>query len=511
MSASSTQRVCLIILDGWGHGPADPRINAIHAAHTPFMDSLYAKFPHIELRTSGEDVGLPEGQMGNSEVGHMNIGAGRIVYQPLVRINKYFREGWFDRHPVLDELAQYLARTGATLHLLGLVSDGGVHSHIDHLKALIDVLERRGITRYYVHAFTDGRDTDPHAGKGHIAELQRFLADKHGRIASIVGRYYAMDRDRRWERIAKAYHLLVHGQGEPFADPVEAVAASYAEGITDEFITPKVMVGPTGAPLATIAPHDAVLFFNFRTDRGRQLTRALTQEDFPEFGMKTLPLFYITMTEYDKTFRRIRILVGEQKLTHTLGEVIAEHGLRQLRIAETEKYPHVTYFFSGGREVPFEGETRILVPSPKVATYDLQPEMSAEGVTQRVIEHIRTDAPELIVLNFANPDMVGHTGVFDAVVKAVETVDACTRRVVEAARAAGYIPIITADHGNADYMVNPDGSPHTAHTLHPVPFFILDRVQFAHPGGRLADIAPTILRLMHLPIPDEMTGTVLIS
>ncbi len=506
---ASFQRICLIILDGWGHGPDDPSVNAIVAAHTPFMDSLYGKYPHIELRTSGEDVGLPPGQMGNSEVGHMNIGAGRIVYQPLVLINRYFKERWFDRHPVVDALVAYLQKTGKKLHLLGLVSDGGVHSHIDHLKGLVEMLERRGVQRYFIHAFTDGRDTDPHAGAGYIADLQRFLADKHGRIASVVGRYYAMDRDRRWERIARAYDLLVRGQGTPHRDPVTAVRASYAAGVTDEFIAPRVIVDAAGRPLATIAPGDAVLFFNFRTDRGRQLTRALTQEDFPEYGMRRLPLFYVTMTEYDKTFRDVHILVEEQKLVNTLGEVLADRGLGQLRIAETEKYPHVTFFFSGGREMPFAGEERVLIPSPKVATYDLQPEMSAREVTEAVIRYMKAHHPHLVVLNFANPDMVGHTGVFSAAVKACETVDACAREVVAACAQEGYLPLITADHGNADYMVNPDGSPHTAHTTHPVPFFVLGPVRFRHSEGRLADIAPTILTLMGLDVPPEMTGRVL--
>ncbi len=503
-------RVCLIILDGWGHGPSDPSVNAIKAAHTPFMESLYTQFPYIELRTSGEDVGLPAGQMGNSEVGHMNIGAGRIVYQPLVRINRYLAEGWFDIHPVVDALVRHVHQGHRKLHLLGLVSDGGVHSHIDHLKGLIEVLERKGIRSYFIHAFTDGRDTDPHSGQRYMADLKDFLAHRQGRIASIVGRYYAMDRDRRWERIAQAYHLLVKGQGMPFRDPVEAIQSSYQSGITDEFITPKVMVDDEGRPIATIEPDDAVIFFNFRTDRGRQLTRALTQEDFPPFQMYRIPLFYVTMTEYDKTFEGVRVLVTEEKLEHTLGEVVAKHGVRQLRIAETEKYPHVTFFFSGGRERPFEGEDRILVPSPKVATYDLQPQMSAEAVTRRVIEQIHSNRQGLIILNFANPDMVGHTGVFEAVVRAVETTDRCAGQVVHHALEAGYIPIITADHGNADYMVNSDGTPHTAHTLNPVPFFILDNIQFAHAEGRLADIAPTILHLMKIPIPPEMTGKVLI-
>ncbi|MCS6975107.1 MAG: 2,3-bisphosphoglycerate-independent phosphoglycerate mutase [Cyclobacteriaceae bacterium] len=503
-----SRKVILIILDGWGIAP-DTRVSAIDAANTPFMDSLYPKYPNSRLDASGLAVGLPEGQMGNSEVGHMNIGAGRVVYQDLVRINKAIEENELDKHPVLNEAFTYALQTNRPVHLIGLVSDGGVHSHIGHLKGLITLAHRKNVRNLFVHAFTDGRDTDPKSGAGFIHELQQHLQQTTGKIASIVGRYYAMDRDKRWERVKLAYDLLVHGQGAAFTDAVQAVEQSYADGVTDEFIKP-IVITENGKPAATIQPHDVVICFNFRTDRGRQITQALTQQDFPEQGMYKIPLHYITLTNYDDTFKGVKIVFDKDNLNNTLGEVLAKSGKKQIRIAETEKYPHVTFFFSGGREEPFEGESRILCPSPKVPTYDLKPEMSAYDIKDRIIPELNKRDADFICLNFANPDMVGHTGVFEAAVKACEAVDECAGLVTRAALQNGYTVLIIADHGNADCMINPDGSPNTAHTTNPVPCILVDNdLKGRLKNGKLGDIAPTILSLMGLPIPPEMTGKVL--
>jgi len=502
------RKAALLILDGWGIGKDDPRENAVFKADMPFVKGLLKQYPNSYLLTSGEDVGLPHGQMGNSEVGHINIGAGRVVYQMLDRISKAFRENELARHPVLNEAFDYLKKNNKKLHLLGLVSDGGVHASLDHLKGLCTLAAAHGLQEVYLHAFMDGRDTDPHGGAAYMKDVEAHLAKTTGKVASVIGRYYAMDRDKRWERVKLAYDLLVHADGANFASADEAIQAAYKEGVTDEFIKPAVMTDGNGQPLAKIEAGDVVLFFNFRTDRGRELTQALSQQAFPEYNMQPLDLYYITMTSYDHTYKNVHIIFPEQDLSMTLGEVVEKAGKTQLRIAETEKYPHVTFFFSGGRETPFEGESRIMAPSPKVATYDLQPEMSAQGITDAVVNVIGTNPPDLIVLNFANPDMVGHTGVFSAVVKALETIDICTKQVVEAALKQDYEIIIIADHGNSEYMVNPDGSPNTAHTKNPVPIvYVSNRATNAKvQPGRLADIAPTLLILMGLEAPAEMDG-----
>ncbi len=498
-------KAALIILDGWGVA-ADPSVSAIEAAETPFIDSLYSAYPHTELNTSGLAVGLPEGQMGNSEVGHMNLGAGRVVYQDLVKINRAVEDGSLAQEPVLKAAFAYAKEQHRAVHFMGLVSDGGVHSHLNHLKGLLQAASGAGLSNILVHAFTDGRDTDPQGGRQYLAEIEKHLVQTGGRIATVVGRYYAMDRDKRWERVKEAYDLLVHGKGELCASADEALAGSYAQGITDEFIKPKRI---EGAGSQTIAAGDVVICFNFRTDRGRQITQALTQQDFPEQGMKKLDLHYLTMTNYDDTFRGVSAIYEKANLRQTMGEVVAEAGLSQVRIAETEKYPHVTFFFSGGREEPFPGEERLLIPSPKVATYDLQPEMSAFALRDAIIPFLQEQQPDFVCLNFANPDMVGHTGVFEAAVKACETVDTCTQAVVEAGLQAGYHFIILADHGNADCMRNPDGSPHTAHTTQPVPCFWLspeENHRTLRSGGVLGDVAPTLLELLGLKQPEEMTG-----
>lgn len=505
-----TKKVVLIIMDGWGHG-AHPASDAIYQANTPFVKSLYANYPHSELVTCGEAVGLPEGQMGNSEVGHMNIGAGRIVYQELLRINKAIERGDLQKNKELINDLQYAKDNNKPLHFLGLVSDGGVHSHINHLKALCDIAKENGLTNVFIHAFTDGRDTDPKSGVGFLTDLQEHLNHSVGQIASVVGRYYAMDRDNRWERVKVAYNVLVHGEGLKTKDILSAVKDSYNQGITDEFLKPIVKVNDEGNPIATIKEGDAVICFNFRTDRCREITKALTQQDFPEQGMKKLSLRYTTMTIYDHTFKDIHNIFSNEDLNKTLGEILSEKKLTQIRIAETEKYPHVTFFFNGGREKPFEGEYRFLVPSPKVATYDLKPEMSAIEVKDLLLQKMRELQPHFICLNFANPDMVGHSGVLAAVKKAVETVDQCVKEVVEAALDLGYAIFLTADHGNADYMINEDGSPNTAHTMNPVPLFFMDKD--SHPklkNGKLADLAPTILTILGVPVPSEMTGEILI-
>lgn len=505
------KRVILIIMDGWGLGQM-PASDAIRNANVPFVSSLYSAYPNTTLTTCGEAVGLPEGQMGNSEVGHLNLGAGRIVYQELQRINVAIREGELARNPTLLAAIRHAIDNNRPLHLLGLVSDGGVHSHINHLKALLNICQHQGLNRVFVHAFTDGRDCDPKSGLGFITELEEHVKSSTGRIASVSGRYYAMDRDNRWERVKLAYDALVNGQGHFATDAAEAVRSSYAQGVTDEFIKPVVITGPGGVPLATIQEGDVALCFNFRTDRCREITKALTQIDFPTYEMTRLNLHYTTMTEYDASFENVHVIFNNDNLNNTLGEVLQQQGLRQARLAETEKYPHVTFFFSGGREIPFEGEERIMVPSPKVATYDLKPEMSAPELTDAMLSVIEKAEVDFVCLNYANADMVGHTGVWEAVIRAVETVDGCVERVVKAALAKGYTIFLTADHGNADYMINPDGSPNTAHTLNLVPFFIIDNEwRGSLRPGKLGDLAPTILKMMGLPVPEEMTGEILVG
>ncbi len=505
------KKVILIIMDGWGLGKVASS-DAIQHAKTPFVSSLYSQYPNTTLITCGELVGLPDGQMGNSEVGHMNLGAGRIVYQELQRINVAIRTGEFAKNKVLLNAIQLAKNTNKPLHLIGLVSDGGVHSHINHLKALISTCKDQQLENVFVHAFTDGRDTDPKSGLGFITELQQHLNATTGKIATVSGRYFAMDRDKRWERIKLAYDALVNGTGEKATDAIAAIENSYAADITDEFIKPTVIVNEAQQPLATIKDGDVVICFNFRTDRCREITEVLTQKDMPEFGMKKLSLDYTTMTEYDKSFQNVHVVFETDNLNNTLGEVLEKQGLKQIRIAETEKYPHVTFFFSGGREVPFKGEKRLLAPSPKVATYDLKPEMSAFELTDLLLPEIENKTADFICLNYANADMVGHTGVWNAAIKAVETVDQCVAKVVTAALKNDYTIFLTADHGNSDYLINEDGTPNTAHTLNPVPFFIIDKNwRGTIKPGKLGDIAPTILTMMNIPIPPEMTGDILIQ
>ena len=507
---SNHKKVILIIMDGWGLGQ-QASSDAIRNAKTPFVSSLYPQYPNTTLITYGEDVGLPEGQMGNSEVGHLNLGAGRIVNQELQRINVAIRDGSFSHNPVLLRAIRGAKAAGKPLHLLGLVSDGGVHSHTRHLKAIVDTCQREGLEKVFIHAFTDGRDTDPKSGLGFIRDLHTHLAKTTAKIATVSGRYYAMDRDKRWERVRLAYDALVKGAGETSTDPLAAVEQSYAAGITDEFIKPTVITDDNKQPLALIKDGDYALCFNFRTDRCREITEVLTQNDLPDQGMKKLALDYTTMTQYDAKFKGVNVIFENDDLPNTLGEIIAGAGLKQIRIAETEKYPHVSFFFSGGREVPFEGESRIMVPSPKVATYDLQPEMSAIELTDAIVPEINNKTADFICLNYANTDMVGHTGVWEAAIKAAETVDRCVERVVSAALDNGYTVFLTADHGNADFMINNDGSPNTAHTMNPVPFFILDKSwKGGLKPGKLGDLAPTILTMMGLTIPKEMTGEILI-
>lgn len=505
------KRVLLMILDGWGLGK-DPKVSAIAKAKTPYINSLFQKYPHSKLEASGLAVGLPAGQMGNSEVGHMNIGAGRVVYQDLVRINKSIEDKELDKNPVVLEMFEYAKTNNRKVHFIGLLSDGGVHSHIEHLKGLCTIANNAGVKNLFIHAFTDGRDTDPKGGVGYLKELQQHLDQTTGKIASVIGRYYAMDRDKRWERVKLAYDLLVNGVGEKTTDIISAVEKSYAADVTDEFIKPIVHVDSNNQPLATIAEGDVVLCFNFRTDRGRQITQALTQQDFPEQGMKKLRLFYVTMANYDDSFKDVKVIFNKDNLENTLGEVLAKEALKQIRIAETEKYPHVTFFFSGGREEAFPGESRILAPSPKVATYDLKPEMSAFEIRDKIIPELEKKSADFICLNFANPDMVGHTGVFEAAVKAVETVDQCNEAVTETARKNGYAIIVIADHGNAEIMRNEDGSPNTAHTTNLVPCILVDDDYNGKiKDGKLGDLAPTILKIMGVKIPKEMTGNVLVD
>lgn len=505
------RKVILVIMDGWGLGKV-PASDAIQHANAPFVSSLYSQYPNTTLTTCGEAVGLPEGQMGNSEVGHLNLGAGRIVYQELQRINVAVRDGELAGNAMLLQSINYAKENNKPLHLLGLVSDGGVHSHINHLKALLDICQQNGLRNVFIHVFTDGRDTDPKSGLGYVRELEEHCQKSVGKIATVSGRYYAMDRDNRWERVKLAYDAMVKGIGQKAKTAEEAIVSSYGQNITDEFILPTIITNENGAPTATIQDGDAAICFNFRTDRCREITKALTQLEFPQQDMKPLQLHYTTMTEYDATFKGVHVIFETDNLNNTLGEIIEQNGLQQIRIAETEKYPHVTFFFSGGREKPFEGEQRIMVASPKVATYDLQPEMSAPEVTNAIVSEIERGQVSFICLNYANADMVGHTGIWEAAIKAVETVDSCVKRVVTAGLENGYTIFLTADHGNADYMVNADGTPNTAHTLNLVPFFIIDKDwKGTIKPGKLGDISPTILTMMGLPIPQEMTGEVLVS
>ena len=498
------KKVILMILDGWGIGK-DPKISAVAQANTPFIDSLLEKYPHSQLRTDGMNVGLPEGQMGNSEVGHMNLGAGRIVYQDLAKINLAVEKNTLAKEPALEQAFQYAKENNKPVHFMGLLSDGGVHSHIKHLEGLLSAAADFGIEKKYVHAFTDGRDVDPYSGKGFVKELQEHLEKTGGNLASIIGRYYAMDRDKRWERTKLAYDLIVKGEGKKVTDAQQAIQDSYEEEVSDEFIKPIVLTGDNGNPVATLKEGDVVIFFNFRTDRGRQLTEALSQQDFPEYNMKKLSLYFVTMTRYDETFENIHVVFSKNDIELTLGEVLEKAGKSQIRIAETEKYPHVTFFFSGGREKPFEREKRIMINSPKVATYDLQPEMSANEVTAAIVPEIQKKSADFICLNFANPDMVGHTGVFDAAVKACETVDKCAEKVITAAVENDYSVLVIADHGNSEMMINPDGSANTAHTTNPVPFVLVDSEVKKVEDGILGDIAPTILKLMGIQQPEVMT------
>ena len=502
-----SKKALLMILDGWGIGKHD-KADVIYSTPTPYWDYLLKTYPNSQLQASGENVGLPDGQMGNSEVGHLNIGAGRIVYQDLVKINKACADNSIMENPEIKSAFGYAAKTGKNIHFMGLTSDGGVHSSLDHLYKLCEIAKEYGIENAYIHCFMDGRDTDPKSGKGFIRELTEHCRTSAGRIASIVGRYYAMDRDKRWERVKEAYDLLVKGVGKPATDMEAAMQESYDEGVTDEFIKPIVNSSFDG----TIKEGDAVIFFNYRNDRAKELTIVLTQQDMPDYGMKTIPgLQYYCMTPYDASFKGVHILFDKENVVNTLGEYLSSQGKKQLHIAETEKYAHVTFFFNGGRETPYEGEDRILVPSPKVATYDLKPEMSVYEVKDKLVAAIKEDKYDFIVVNYANGDMVGHTGVYEAIEKAVVAVDQCVSEVIEAAKAAGYEAIIIADHGNADNAVNPDGSPNTAHSTNPVPIIIVsDRVKSVH-NGVLADVAPTVLRLMGLEQPEEMTGKVLVE
>ena len=507
-----TDHFLLVIMDGWGLGQSKAS-DAIAQAHTPFVDSLFERYPHSTLVTFGEEVGLPEGQMGNSEVGHLNIGAGRVVYQELARINKAIRDRELHHNELLQEALAEAREHDRAVHFMGLVSDGGVHSHIDHLKALCDIAQKAGNRKVLSHAYMDGRDTDPKSGLGFLNELQEHIQDQAAEIASVIGRYYAMDRDKRWERVKLAYDLLVNGEGEASRDLSATIRARYERNETDEFLKPIVCVDEEGRPKATLQEDDLLICFNFRTDRPREISIVLTQEDMPDHRMQKLALRYLTMTRYDDTYKNVGVLFEKDDVKNTIGEIFSKLGKTQVRIAETEKYPHVTFFFSGGREEPFPGENRILIPSPKVATYDLKPEMSAYEVTDAIVEELRSNRPNFVVLNYANTDMVGHTGVFKAAMKAAETVDSCLQRLLGTALELGYEAIVIADHGNSDYMINDDGSPNTAHTKNPVPCIYVSKHlagERLH-DGKLADIAPTILNLMGLDTPIEMDGEVLIS
>lgn len=498
------KKVILMILDGWGKSP-DPKVSAIDNANTPFIDSLYTQFPNAQLRTDGLNVGLPEGQMGNSEVGHMNLGAGRIVYQDLAKINLAVQNKTLNNEKVLNDAFEYAKKNNKPVHFLGLVSDGGVHSHTSHLKGLLDAAHTFGLEKVFIHAFTDGRDVDPKSGEKFIDDLDRYCKRSSAKIATIVGRYFAMDRDKRWERVKKAYDVIVHGIGKKATDAVLAIKESYNNNITDEFIEPIVLVDENQNPLATIQNGDVVVFFNFRTDRGRELTEVLSQVDMHEQNIHKLDLYYVTMTNYDDTYKNVHVIYDKENITETLGEVISKAGKKQIRIAETEKYPHVTFFFSGGREKPFEGESRILCPSPKVATYDLQPEMSAYELKDALIPELQKGEVDFVCLNFANGDMVGHTGDMQAAIKACEAVDVCVKEVITTALENNYTTIVIADHGNCETMINPDGSPNTAHTTNPVPIILVDKDLKSIKDGVLGDIAPTILELMGIEKPEVMT------
>jgi 2,3-bisphosphoglycerate-independent phosphoglycerate mutase len=501
-------KVLLMILDGWGIGKGD-RSDVIATTKPENMNTLRMKYPNAQLLTCGENVGLPDGQMGNSEVGHLNIGAGRVVYQDLVRINKEIKEGQIDSNPVLSNAFNHAREKGVSLHFIGLVSDGGVHSMDTHLYKLCDMTKDYGLNKVFIHALTDGRDTDPQSGLGFVRNLENHLAKSNGTIASLIGRYYTMDRDKRWERVKVGYDLMVNGIGKATASITKSMEESYAQGITDEFIKPIVKVDENGKPVGIIKENDVVICFNFRTDRLREITIALTQKDMPEHGMNTIPLHYVTLTRYDDTFKGVNVAYEKDNLINTLGEVVSSAGLKQLRIAETEKYAHVTFFFSGGREEVFNNESRILIPSPKVATYDLKPEMSAFEVKDAILGELNNGTHDFICLNFANGDMVGHTGIYSAIETAVKAVDGCVGEVVNTAKKNGYTVVIIADHGNADYAVNPDGSPNTAHSLNPVPIILVSDSYKRIENGILADVAPTILSIMGLPIPSEMTGRIL--
>ena len=498
------KKVILMILDGWGI-TQDPKVSAIYNAKTPYINALYDKYPNAQLRTDGEHVGLPQGQMGNSEVGHMNLGAGRIVYQNLARINKAVREKTLGKEKVLLDTFKYAKENNKKVHLLGLVSNGGIHAHIDHLKGILDVAKENKVDNVFLHAFTDGRDCDPKSGTFFINDIQKYMKETTGELATVTGRYYAMDRDNRWERVSEAYHGIVNGVGTKTTDAMATINKNYQEGLTDEFHKPIIITNEEGTAKAKIEEGDAVIFFNYRTDRGRELTNALCQNDFPDYGMKKLDLYFTTITLYDTSFTGINVIYNNDNIKNTLGEVLAEAGKKQIRIAETEKYPHVTFFFSGGQETPFKGESRILRNSPKVATYDLKPEMSAYELKDALCEDLEKGEADFVCLNFANGDMVGHTGIMEAAIKACEAVDICAKEVIETGLANGYSTLLIADHGNCETMMNPDGSPHTAHTTNPVPFILIDDEIKSIKSGILGDIAPTILELMGVKQPKEMT------
>jgi 2,3-bisphosphoglycerate-independent phosphoglycerate mutase len=504
MLKKMNKKVILMILDGWGNSP-DPKVSAIDHANTPFIDSLYKKYPFATLRTDGLHVGLPEGQMGNSEVGHMNLGAGRIVYQDLVKVNLAVKNKTLNTEKVLVDAFNYAKTNNKDVHFLGLLSDGGVHSHITHLLGLIDAANDFGLKNTFVHAFTDGRDVDPKSGLGFLKQLESHLKNTNSKLATVTGRYFAMDRDKRWERVKLAYDAMVNSIGEKSTSVTETMQKSYDNDITDEFIKPIIMVDNEGQPLTKIKEDDVVIFFNFRTDRGRELTEALSQTDFHEQNMHKLNLHYVTLTNYDDTYKNINVIFNKDNLTETLGEVLEKNNKKQIRIAETEKYPHVTFFFSGGREAPFKGETRLLRNSPKVATYDLKPEMSAYELRDALVPELQKGEVDFVCLNFANGDMVGHTGVMEAAIKACEAVDACVKDVITTALANGYTTLLIADHGNCETMINPDGSPNTAHTTNPVPVILIDNELKSIKDGVLGDMAPTILKLMGVEQPKAMT------
>jgi 2,3-bisphosphoglycerate-independent phosphoglycerate mutase len=503
------RKTLLMILDGWGIGDGS-KSDVISQVPTPNLTYYKNNYPNSKLHASGEDVGLPDGQMGNSEVGHLNIGAGRIIYQDLVKINKECKTGDIKKNKTLVDAFSYARDEKKQVHFMGLLSDGGVHSLDKHLYALCDMTMDYGLKNVFIHGFGDGRDTDPRSGIGYMKSLLDHLIKSNGKVASFIGRFYSMDRDKRWERVKEGYDLIVNGTGTPTNNIIEGMQESYDAGVTDEFMKPIVVVDNNGKPIATVKEGDVIVFFNFRNDRAKELTIALTQKDMPECGMKTIPLYYCTMTPYDATFKGLHIIYPKDNADNTIGEVLAAAGKHQLRIAETEKYAHVTFFFSGGREEKFKNEERIMIPSPKVATYDLQPEMSAYGVTEALIKAIGTEKFDFICVNFANGDMVGHTGVYEAIEKAIMTVDECAGSVIKAARKSGYDVMVIADHGNADHALNEDGSPNTAHSLNPVPIILISDDYKHIKEGILADVAPTLLTIMGIPIPPDMTGKVLV-